>query len=80
MLTDKLDAYKGKGNAYVNSNIQEIQELYKDEEVKKEEGRIKDEEVILIKPYEVSKSTSSTTQSSFIMDKVDNLIKYMKFV
>ena len=80
MLADKLDAYKGKGNAYVNSNIQEIQELYKDEEVKKEEGRIKDEEVILIKPYEVSKSTSSTTQSSFIMDKVDNLIKYIKFV
>jgi len=75
-----LDAYKGKENAYVNSNIQEIQELYKDKEVKKEEGRVEDEEVILIKPYEVSKSTSSTTQSSFITDEVDNLIKYMKFI
>ena len=80
MLADELDAYKGKENAYVNSNIQEIQELYKDKEVKKEEGRVEDEEVILIKPYEVSKSTSSTTQSSFITDEVDNLIKYMKFI
>jgi len=80
MLADKLDAYKEKGNAYVDSNIQEIQELYKDEEVKKEEGRIEDEEVILIKLYEVSELTSLTTQSSFITDKVNNLIKYMKFV
>ena len=38
------------------------------------------EEVILIKLYKVSKSTSSTTKSSFIDNKVDNLIKYMKFV
>ena len=54
MLVDKLDIYKGKGNTYVDSNIQEIQELYKNEEVKKEEGRIKEEEVILIKPYKIS--------------------------
>jgi len=54
MLVDKLDTYKGKGNAYVDSNIQEIQELYKVEEVKKEEGRIEDKEVILIKLYKVS--------------------------
>jgi len=80
MLADELDAYKEKGNIYVDSNIQEIQELYKDEEVKKEEGKIENEEVILIKPYKVSKSTSSTTQSSFMTDKVNNLIKYMKFV
>jgi len=80
MLADELDAYKEKGNVYMDSNIQEIQELYKDKEVKKEEGRIEDEEVILIKPYEVSELTSSTTQSSFITDEVNNLIKYMKFV
>jgi len=61
MLADKLDVYKEKGNAYVDSNIQEIQELYKDKEVKKEEGRVENEEVILIKPYEVSELTSSTT-------------------
>jgi len=54
--------------------------LYKDEEVKKEKGRVGDEEVLLIKPYKVSKSTFSTTQSSFITDEVNNLIKYMKFV
>ena len=80
MLTDELDAYKEKGNTYVNSNIQEIQELYKDKEVKKEKERIENEKMILIKPYEISESTSSTTQSSFITDEVNNLIKYMKFV
>ena len=80
MLADKLDTYKEKGNIHVDSNIQEIQELYKDKEVKKEEERIKDEEVILIKPYEISELTSFTTQSCFIMDEVNNFIKYMKFV
>ena len=85
MLADKLDAYKGRGNTYVDDNIRKIQELYREEEIKKEKRRIEDEEVILIMPYEVSKSTSSkltssTTQSSFIIDKVNNLFKYMKFV
>jgi len=32
MLADKLDRYKGKDNKYMKKNIQEIQELYKDEE------------------------------------------------
>ena len=80
MLADKLDVYKGKENVYVDSNIQEIQELYKDKKVKKEEGRIEDEEVISIKSYKISNSTSSTSQSSFITEEVDNLFKYMKFV
>ena len=80
-LADGLDAYNGKGNQYVDNNIKEIQELYKDMEQKKElrEGRIEDEEVILIKPYEVS-SSSSTMKLSFIDDEVNNLIKYMKFI
>ena len=30
MLADELDAYKGQGNKYVDENIQEIQELYKE--------------------------------------------------
>ena len=81
MLADELDAYKGKGNTYVDSNIQEIQELYKDKEMKRKKERIKEEEVILIKPYEISSSTSlSTKSSSFIDKKIDNLLKYMKFV
>ena len=81
MLADELDAYKGKGNIYVDSNIQEIQELYKDKEMKRKKERIKEEEVILIKPYEISSSTSlSTKSSSFIDKKIDNLLKYMKFV
>jgi len=65
----------------MDDNIKEIQELYKDIEQKKEsrEGRVEDEEVILIKPYEVS-SSLSTTKSSFIDDEVNNLIKYMKFI
>ena len=36
--------------------------------------------VTLIKPYEVSTSTSSSSQISFIMDEVENLLKYMKFI
>jgi len=63
MLADELDAYKGKGNNYVNDNIREIQDLYKKEVEKKEEGRIKEEEVILIKPYEVSESTSTSSSA-----------------
>ena len=37
MLADELDAYKGRGNTYVDDNIQEIQNLFKEEENKKEE-------------------------------------------
>jgi len=82
MLVDKLDAYKEKWNVYVDDNIQEIQELFKEEEIRKEDGKIKDKEVILVKPYEISQSKSLTSLSttSFIMDKVKNLLKYMKFV
>jgi len=82
MLANELDAYKGKGNIYVNDNIWEIQDLYKEEEVKREEGRIEDEKVILVKSYEVSKTTltSSSAQISFIIDEVKNFIKYMKFI
>ena len=80
-LADELDRYKGKGNSYVDENIREIQEIYMEEEVKGEKGRIEDEEVILIKPYEVSSSTSISTHStSFIEEEIENLIKYMKFV
>ena len=65
----------------MEENIQEIQELYKDEEGQKEEEKIEDEEVILIKPYEVSIATSSSmSQTSFITEEVNNLSKYMKFV
>ena len=80
-LADELDRYKGKGNSYVDENIREIQEIYMEEEVKGEKGRIEDEGVILIKPYEVSSSISISTHStSFIEDEIENLIKYMKFV
>jgi len=51
------------------------------EEAKREGGKVEDEEVILIKPYEVSSSTSISTHStSFIEEEIENLIKYMKFV
>ena len=63
----------------MDDNIWEIQDLYMDEEQQgKKKGKV-EEEVILIKPYEVSES-SSTKSSSFIDKEVDNLIKYMKFV
>ena len=78
-LADELNQYKGKGNSYVDENIQEIQELYMDEEAKEEKGRVEDEEVILIKPYKVSTTTSSSS-TSFITDEVEHLFRHMKFV
>jgi len=80
MLADELDHYKGKGNDYMNSNIREIQELYMNDEMKEDKGTVENEEVILIQPYEVSSTTTSSSTTSFITDKVENLIKYMKFV
>ena len=78
MLADELDAYRGQKNQYINDNIWKIQDLYKEKEQKKE-GTIEDKEVILIKPYKVSESVSST-KSSFIDNKVENLMKYIKFI
>jgi len=80
MLADKLDQYKGKDNRYIDDNIQEIQEIYMEEEKKEEKGIVEDEEVILIKPYKVSITTLSSSRTSFIMDEIKNLLKYMKFV
>jgi len=81
MLADELNAYKGKGNKYVEDNIKEIQELYKTEEEKRNQEVIEKDEVILIKPYKVlALSSATTTKSSFIDDKIENLMKYMKFV
>ena len=80
MLANEIDYYKERNNKYVDDNIWEIQELYMDEEIRKKEGQIEDEEVILIKPYEVSMITSSLSKTSFIIDEVKNLLKYMKFV
>jgi len=78
-LADELDRYKERGNSYVDVNIREIQELYMDGEVKREEGRVENEEVILIRPYKVSTTTSSSSMS-FITDEVKHLLKHMKFV
>ena len=80
MLADELDHYKGKGNDYVDGNIKEIQELYMNEETKEERGTVENEEVILVRPYEVSSKTTTSSTTSFITDEVENLAKYMKFV
>ena len=37
MLANELDRYKGRGNFYMDENIQEIQELYMNEEQQKKE-------------------------------------------
>ena len=80
MLANKLNRYKGRGNSYVDENIQEIQDLYIDEKQQKKGKEIEEEEkVILIKPYKVSESIS-TKSSSFIDKEIDNLLKHMKFV
>ena len=86
ILADELDVCKGQGNQYVEDNIWKIQDLYKDKEHKMElrKRRVEEEEVILIRPYEVLELTlstlSSTTKLSFINNEVDNLMKYMKFI
>jgi len=54
MLANELDHYKGKDNDYMDSNIKEIQELYMEEENK---------EVILVHPYEVSSTTTSSSST-----------------
>jgi len=79
MLADELDHYKGKGNDYAEGNIQEIQELFIKAENGEEKARVEDKEVILVKPYEVSITTSSSS-TSFITDKVEHLFRHMKFV
>jgi len=64
----------------MDDDIQEIQELYmQDDQQEKDKGKVEEEEVILIKLYKVSES-SSTKSSSFIDEEVNNLIKHMKFV
>ena len=78
-LADELDQYKGKENKYVETNIKEIQELYMDREMEKDGRRVEDEEIILVKPYEVS-TTTSLSSTSFITDEVEHLLKHMKFV
>jgi len=64
----------------MDDNIKEIQELYKNREQMKDtnQEQVEDKEVILIKLYEVS--SLSSTKLSFIDDKVNNLLKYMKFI
>ena len=74
-----MDQYKGKGNRYVEENIREIQNLYIEKENREEKGVVEEEEVILIKPYEMS-TTMSLSSTSFITDEVKNLFKHMKFV
>jgi len=80
MLANELDRYKGKGNDYMNSNIKEIQELYMNEEMKEDKETVENGEVILIRPYEASSKTTLSSTTSFITDKVENLVKYMKFM
>ena len=79
MLADELDQYKEKDNKYVEDNIKEIQELYTNEK-KQAQGMIENEEVILIRPYKVESTTTSSSSTSFISNKINNLEKYMKFV
>ena len=64
----------------MEENIREIQKLYIEEKNRGEKGVVEDEEVTLVKPYEVSMTTLLSSSISFIMDKVENLFKHMKFI
>ena len=64
----------------MDNNIQEIQELYVEEEKKEEKGEVKSKEVILVRPYKVSSTTSLSSRTIFITNEVENLLKYTKFV
>jgi len=83
LLANKLDKYKGRENDYVDNNIKEIQELYKEEsgrQWRNEKGKeIQDKEVLLYKPYKMSME-SSLIQPIFTQDELNNWEKYMKFV
>ena len=50
------------------------------EEKKKKKGVVEDKEVILVKLYEISLTSSSLSKTSFITEEIENLIKYMKFI
>ena len=50
------------------------------EEMKEEKGVVENKEVILVQPYEVSSTTILSSTTSFILDEIENLAKYMKFV
>ena len=64
----------------MEENIWEIQKLYIDEEMQdKGKGRIEEEEIILVKPYEILESIK-TKSSSFVDEEIENLMKYMKFI
>jgi len=56
--------------------------LYRDKRQKKEleRGRVEDKEVILIKLYEKSTTTSKITESSFIHEEIRNLEQFIKFI
>jgi len=80
-LANELDDYKDKGNKYVNENIKEIQELYRDKDLKIKQGTIQDEEVVLFKPYETTKSIiSKTMETNLIQEKIKNLEQHIKFI
>ena len=64
----------------MEDNIKEIQELYTNEEINSAKGMVENEEVILVQPYQVDSTTTSSFSSSFISNEIDNLEKYMKFV
>ena len=51
-----------------------------EEEKKEEKEVVESKEVILVRPYKVSSTTLSLSKTSFIIDKVENLLKYMKLV
>ena len=72
--------FKGWEKIYIDENIREIQELYKEEDGQKEERKeIQNEEVFLYKPYK-EPPWLKTPEPIFIQDKINNLEKYMKFI
>jgi len=88
LLANELDSYRGKGNMYADEHIQEIQDIYKqeDQEIKKlvvnnkEKQQVQDEEVFLYRLYNISPSRPKTTELTFIQNEVNNLDKYMKYM
>ena len=80
-LADELDNYKDKGNKYIDKNIKEIQELYRNKDLKRRQGTIQDKEVVLFKLYEITKfMISKTMETSFIQKEIKNLEQYIKFI
>lgn len=84
---DKLDSCKGKENEYAEKYIKEIQDIYKQDNLKIKKPMVDDkekqeiqEEVFLYKLYDDNLPRLKIPEPTFIQDEIGNLKKYIKYM